>query len=735
LSNALIYLDALPPRTSKAVVLRFVCDRSGIESPRIGAIEVDGRRATVEVPSEWAMRIVRALDGARLNDANIRARCDSIADESSPGNSTTTATSHKATATREDHFARLARLLKIESEAAAEQTRRDAARRSGAAAEQTGESLVELILREENVGLGGRALLAFGKRDRTRRLPWTRLGSGSPVVLSVEGERTSLTWRGVVSDRSPQTIEVALADFPEVEDDRATFRIDLSSDEIARQRQSDALARAAAARGDRLAELVRVLRREQPPRFGNDAWRPSRDIGLNQSQREAIRFAMHAADIAIIHGPPGTGKTTTVAELIRETTVLGQKVLACAPSNMAVDNLLERLLASKVRAIRLGHPARVMPALRANTLDLLVEEHEDTRVARKLVQEARKLFDKAGKYTRAKPAPGARQEMRSEARALLADARRIEALAVEQILNQADVICATLTGLDSEVLGQRRFDLAVIDEACQTVEPACWIPLLRSERVVLAGDHCQLPPTIVSPQAAREGFGVSLLERLADLESSESNGQQVLRRLDVQYRMHVDIMEFSSAQFYNGTLIADASVKGHLLRDLPGVRDEPLTATAVDFIDTAGASYDEEQEADGASRLNREEAALVVRKVQALLDAGVAAGDIAVIAPYAAQVRLLRDRIVDPAIEVDSVDGFQGREKEAVVISLVRSNGEGEIGFLADTRRMNVALTRARRKLIVIGDSATLAGHDFYRDFLETMEGLGAYRTVWEEAE
>jgi ATP-dependent RNA/DNA helicase IGHMBP2 len=201
----------------------------------------------------------------------------------------------------------------------------------------------------------------------------------------------------------------------------------------------------------------------------------------------------------------------------------------------------------------------------------------------------------------------------------------------------------------------------------------------------------------------------------------------------VQYRMHDAIMTFSSREFYDGNLRADASVSGHRLCDLAGVRTEPLTETPVEFIDTAGAGYDEELEPDGESRRNPQEAALVEQKVRALLDAGVAATDIAVIAPYGAQVRLLRERLATPGLEIDSVDGFQGREKEAVVLSLVRSNPDGDIGFLADVRRTNVALTRARRKLLVIGDSATLSALPFYQRLFGYFEECGAYRTVWDE--
>jgi superfamily I DNA and/or RNA helicase len=211
------------------------------------------------------------------------------------------------------------------------------------------------------------------------------------------------------------------------------------------------------------------------------------------------------------------------------------------------------------------------------------------------------------------------------------------------------------------------------------------------------------------------------------------HGAGVTRRLSVQYRMHEAIMSFSSREFYDGSLYADASVCGHRLCDLPGVHAAPLTDGPVQFIDTAGASDDEEIAPDGESRRNPKEAALVARKVRELLKAGVPADGIAVIAPYAAQVRLLRELLPVPGLEIDSVDGFQGREKEAVVLSLVRSNVEGEIGFLADVRRLNVALTRGRRKLLIVGDSATLSVLPFYRRMFEYFEGLGAYRTVWEE--
>jgi ATP-dependent RNA/DNA helicase IGHMBP2 len=311
---------------------------------------------------------------------------------------------------------------------------------------------------------------------------------------------------------------------------------------------------------------------------------------------------------------------------------------------------------------------------------------------------------------------------------MLAEARQIERQVVTRLLDSAPVLCVTLTGLDPDLIASRVFDWCVMDEAGQSTEPGAWIPLQYARRLVLAGDHLQLPPTVISPEAAADGLGVSLLERLM-----HASGTAIARRLGVQYRMHTAIMGFSSQEFYEGSLAADSSVKGHLLKDLPGVADCEFTGSPLEFIDTAGASYDEMLEPDGESRLNPMEAVLVLRKVTALLEAGLPAAELAVITPYAAQVRWLREQAKPLEIEIDSVDGFQGREKEAVVVSLVRSNRSGEIGFLEDVRRMNVALTRARRKLIVIGDSATIAHHPFYQRLVTYFERLGAYHSVWEE--
>ncbi len=632
------------------------------------------------------------------------------------------------------HFQRLAQLMAWEAQSEREQFQAALQRNSPATAERSGNSLIQLVIRDEFAGLGGRWLVTLGKRNQQLNLPWTRLRVGSPVQLTEENSNAS-GWRGVVSQMQRDTLQVALTAWPEAENDRPTFRLDLASDEVTRQREHAALVLADRAAGNRLAQLRAVLFGESPARFQPSPAKLTLSAALNPAQQAAVAHALAAQDVAIIHGPPGTGKTTAVVELIRQTVLRGERVLACAPSNLAVDNLFERLLnlpevATGGRVIRIGHPARVLPALRDQTLEMLVENHADMKLVRKLTKEAHALRAQAARFTRAKPAPGARQDLRQESKALLADARRLEAQLVARVFEGAQVVCATLTGLDERLLGESQFDLCVIDEAAQSTEPSCWLPLRYCQRLVLAGDHCQLPPTILSTQAATGGLAVSLMERL--MQSSN----MVARQLDLQYRMNRQIMAFSSIEFYQATLKAHASVENHLLDTLAGVQHTILTATPLHFIDTAGADYHETVEADGESRYNEGEAELVQRKVAELLAAGVAPTAITVIAPYAAQVRLLREQLaeqVENGLEIGSIDSVQGRENEVAIISLVRSNQAGEIGFLADTRRMNVALTRARRKLLIIGDSATIGSDPFYARLLDYCASIDAHHSVWEE--
>jgi len=627
----------------------------------------------------------------------------------------------------DSHFVQMTQWLAMESKAEIQQMAQRRQRMKLKDPEKGGETIVDLSIADHRSGLSGRTLVTFKKRKPSHPMPWHRLRVGSPVVVSRHRDDDGESEQGVVSKRTQDSLEVALNRWP----DGDNFRIDLTADEVTRQRQLAAIMMAKDSRG-RLGKLRDILMGVAAPTFHPAPPEFEFQTALNESQQEAVRFALSANDLAIIHGPPGTGKTTTVVELILQAVQRGQQVLACAPSNTAVDNLLERLVAMGQKVVRIGHPARVAEDLRPYTLDGLAERHENMSVVREMYREAEILFKKAGKWTRHRPVRGEKAALRDEAKQLKKHARLMEQQAIEQILSRAKIICATTT-FNEDLLQDKWFDMVVIDEACQSTEPGCWVPILKADKIVLAGDHKQLPPTVLSREAASEGFALSLLERLVGIY-----GEKIHRMLDVQYRMNSAIMNFSSGHFYDNELIAHDSVQDHLLTDFDNVQANELTKLPIEFIDSAGAGWDEEVETEGLSKFNPQEAHLVVTKVRQLVDSGVDPLGIAVIAPYAAQVRYLRDQLAQTAgagsVEVDTVDGFQGREKEAVIISTVRSNGKGEIGFLGDERRMNVALTRAKRKLIVIGDSATLGSSGFFLVLLEYFQEHGKYASVFEES-
>jgi len=615
-------------------------------------------------------------------------------------------------------FKELKALLDLETAAEKERFLKILALQSPQQREARGSCLTGLTVDDEYPGLGGRFILVLRKITRSA-LPWTKLDAGDPVILSGKPEGEPWNARAVVVERQSHAIHVAFEEpTPDLED-AGPLQLDLSFDESTRRKERQALDSVMLAKGNRLAELRDIFLGRRAPM--EEKWEQELRIQtpLNDTQRSAVQKALDAKDIAIVHGPPGTGKTTTLVEIIRHSIQPEGKILVTASSNLGVDNLLEKLINTGIKAVRLGHPARVMESLRPYSLDYKAEKHEDARLARKMMKEAATLFQQARRYTRAAPAKGSKQALWSEAKALMADARKLETRAVERVLDEADVICATTTGLDPFMLGSRRFSLVVLDEAGQCTEPNAWIPLQRADKLICGGDHCQLPPTVLSLDAAKQGLGMSLMERLVLL-----HGTTITTRLDVQYRMNTAIMNFSSQEFYEGALIAADAVKD---RSLPG--EPPLL-----WIDTAGAGFEEEAEQESGSRFNPKEAAIILYCVQKLFEQGITPEQVAVITPYAAQARYLRSQLADSGIEIDTIDGFQGREKDVVLISLVRSNEDQEVGFLKETRRLNVALTRARRHMTVIGDSATLSVHPFLQRLLQYFESEQAYHSVWEVA-
>jgi predicted DNA helicase len=451
---------------------------------------------------------------------------------------------------------------------------------------------------------------------------------------------------------------------------------------------------------------------------------------LNPEQLDAVGLALSARDFALVHGPPGTGKSTVLAELGVQFARQGKRLLCTAASNAAVDHLLVLCLDAGLNAVRVGHPARVLPHLQQHTLDLLVEDHADRKLARELFEDA---FDLLG-YARKQRSRGRSRERFSNAREaqaeaykLMDEARVLERKALNAILGSAQVVCATLSMLDGSVLSRERFDVALFDEATQAIEPLSLSAFTKADTVILAGDPFQLSPTVISIDAQKRGLGRSLFERLLG-----DHGDTVKRMLKEQHRMHETIMRFPSDATYGGQLRAHPDAAQ---RDLALLLSAPLDAPPVLFIDTAGKGFDESKAPQTESLRNEGEADLIVAWVNALTAAGLRAEDLAVITPYRAHAQLLRERLAGFAgLEVDTVDAFQGREKEAVLLSLVRSNTEQQLGFLEDLRRLNVALTRPRRHLFVVGDSATLSGHPLYARWVEFVTNAGGYRSAWEWA-
>lgn len=634
----------------------------------------------------------------------------------------------------EKHFEKLKSLVELEEAEEIRQFLEDFTRLSPEERERTGKALLHLQITASHFSPAGHRLLTFAYRTG-RELPVFSLDTGDIVSLSADGVELSRYPIGTVYEKDRETITVA---FDWLHEDwleeSGTYHLNRSGNRATYKRMYEALESVRQTEHSRLAALRDVTLGLKPPEHG-DPVSPGKirffDTHLNEWQQKAVAMVMQSPMVSVVHGPPGTGKTTVLVEVIRQAIARDQSVLASAPSNTACDNLLECLVKNGVPAIRLGHPARILHHLREHTLDFKTARHPQSELVDEREREIDTLYRRLERHRdRRTLTEGEKREIRGTIHQLKADVSALEKEILRQVLAEARVVVGTHAAGSDFIFKNRPVDLLVMDEASQATEPSSWIPLLKAKQVVLAGDHFQLPPTVRAKAAEEGGLGVTLFERL---HAVLPDAFKTLLR--VQYRMHETIMNFSSREFYQGQLIADESVRTHLLADLSGVRRSPETGEAFLFLDTAGRGFEEKLEPGSESRYNPEEAELLLGEVRKLLACGVKPGDIAVISPYSAQVRYLTMKMPDPGIEVDSVDGFQGREKEAVLLSLVRSNMEGTMGFLIDTRRMNVAMTRAKRKLLVIGDSATLAAIPFYRNFIQYAESVGAYRSSWEVPE
>lgn len=542
---------------------------------------------------------------------------------------------------------------------------------------------------------------------------------GRPVCFfrmgeAAEGKKSIryFNFTGTVSYADGDRLVVTVPDNAPIVELQSTegLGVQLFFDETSYRLMFEALDRVIGARDNRLAYLRDLFYSCAPA--AELSFDPISFPWLNKAQQEAVNKVLRAKDVAIVHGPPGTGKTTTLVEAIYETLRRESQVLVCAQSNMAVDWISERLVDRGISVLRIGNPTKVNDKMLSFTYERRFEAHPDYPQLWSIRQAIRKLRQERKRHDN-----GWHQKMdRLKSRAV-----ELEVRINAQLFGEAKVIACTLTGSANRLLSGQKFGTLFIDEAAQALEAACWIAIRRASRVVFAGDHCQLPPTVKSLAALKGGLGTTLMERIVARKPS------VVTLLTVQYRMNEQIMRFSSNWFYDGRVESAPEVKYRGILDY----DNPIT-----WIDTSDTDAKEEFVGESFGRINKVEAELTLDALknyftkigrQRIADEHI---DVGVISPYRAQVQLLRrmvrkDEFFKPyrkCVTVNTVDGFQGQERDIIVISLVRSNDDGQIGFLSDLRRMNVAITRARMKLIIVGSVQTMTRHAFYKELYDYVQ-------------
>jgi predicted DNA helicase len=725
-------------------IVGAITAEAGVDSEDIGKIDIRSEFATVEISSDVFDKVKAEMDGNQIGGTEVEVkslRYDMNQDE--------------------NYFDKYKDLVELEREEEMRQHKQEMKSLSGQQREDKGRAILHLSGSDQGEGLGGH-LVKFTRNHDGEEIPDNEISVGDLVMLSKQDPLRDDNPTGTVAEMTNYSITVSFDQKPHDFVFSKDLRMDLYVNDITFQRMIDALDQLDEA-DDKLAKLKEVIMgKTEPEKFSAgepDYWH-NRD--LNESQKEAVKNSLGAKDFHLVHGPPGTGKTTTAIEIIKQHIDQGDQVLAVADSNIAVDNMLEFLLEEDVQAVRVGHPARITPKLREHTIDNIVEKNDNYQKSQELREQAFELKDKqdeltypSGKYRRGmsdeqiKDLAGKGQGSRGVSSEKIQDmaeaieledkiddlfdkSRQFEDKAVKQVLSAMNVVCTTNSTAGSGIMADHEFDVVVIDEATQATEPSCLIPITKAKKVIMAGDHKQLPPTIKNQEAAKRGLEETLFERLA-----YEYGDEIKDMLTKQYRMHEDIMNFSSEHFYDGVLEADDSVIDHTLEDLDfdtsqvdeSMQDVTDPVTPVSFINLTGSNVQEESKKDSNSKLNREEAKYIIQLSKNFLAGGINPENLAVISPYQDQVDLIQSKLDYENLEVDTVDGFQGREKEVILISLVRSNRNNKIGFLRDVRRLNVALTRAKRKLVVVGDEVTVGSDETYQDFIEYVSKNGLHYT------
>lgn len=625
----------------------------------------------------------------------------------------------------EAHFAHLLDLLKIERVEDRKQYEQKIRNRSAIDRRKEGVTWYPVTISKSYLSTGERWVFHL---ERTQELGKRHMfQAGSSVSLFVMDDKVIHSINAVASFVAQDSMKIVLnSDDPPDWIDEGKLGVDLLFDESTYEEMEKAMRALQKVKDGRILELINVFTGKQSPRFTTTKKNESR-FGLNKSQSEAVDNILISKDVALVHGPPGTGKTTTLVQAIVAVLDQEKQVLVCTASNAALDLLVEKLSRNGIKVLRLGHPGRVDEVVVASTLDVQLSQHSDAKMLKDMRKKSEAMRRMGLQYKRkfGREEREQRKMLLDDAKKLKYDARNLEDHMIYQLLQETQVVACTLIGANSNYLRKKEFSTVFIDEASQALEPASWIPIMKSQKVVLAGDHLQLPPTVKSMEAAKKGLSETLFERCMNTYTSG-------KLLETQYRMHQDIASFSNTYFYNGRLLEG---------DVVAKRRQLFSEAAV-FVDTAGCGFNEAVNEETLSTYNREQSVFTIRFLNQIVEGCNEIGQLSVgvIAPYKAQVLELKQVIVSydwypnlkSSITINSVDAFQGQERDIVVIDLVRSNDRGEVGFLADERRINVALTRARHKLVVIGDSATLCNHPFFDELIKYFQDKNLYHSAFE---